>query len=227
MRQHDAQCPGARPFRKAQSMVAIVADHPIDSGFCSDLERVEPCIADHFLARRQNQLQIRRVDNVDFHAPFVDFAHLRHERQIAGHGDTVKVDAGHVDRLVAAPAENADAAALPVFDPNSFGEEILPWQWRARQSYRQRKIAGGVASGDKQILGPCVRQSDAQLRTAGYGAGLDREWLWALPALFGDLDHPAPARAARPGTYFDLTSCKAEHAHAGRIFAVGNRIIPA
>ena len=139
----------------------------------------------------------------------------------------MKINAGHVDRLVAAPAENADAASLPGFDPNSLGEEILAWQRRARQSYRQRKIACGVAGGGKQILGPCVRQGDAQLRTAGYDAGLDRERLWALPALFGDLDHPAPARAARPGSYFNMTSCKTEHAHAGRILAVGNCIIPA
>lgn len=138
----------------------------------------------------------------------------------------MEVDAD-VAGAVLAVQEHADPAAGGHLGPEGIGEEILAVLVVPVERYRDGQEFRGGGGGGFQTAFPCERQVDVDLGTLVHGEGLDRDLGAGFPGIGRDDDAPAFRGAACARPDLDPAAREAEHAHAGRVLAGLDGLVPA
>ena len=138
----------------------------IDCPFHGDAQRCQRIVVDHFLARREDQLQRRCIDDVDAGTPCVP-AQFFHFNRLARHRDAMKVDARRILGFRAIFRENADPTPLPFLDVASAIEEILSLHLDALEPYRKRIMARRVQHRRIEWRNPGFEKHDRNLGSLG------------------------------------------------------------
>ncbi len=180
-------------------------------------------ILDHFLARGQNKLQLRRIEDIDKYAPVSLL--LGDDRQSARHGDPMEVDRGRVD-VRAIVVEHADPDAVLLEDRLCAVQPVTSLELLAVKRDRDRAMTGGAARrADKSARPEGIERND-DLGADCPVTGLDGDRTAVLPGLGRNTDRPSDGRPARTRPDDDVAPGETEDAHASGILPLCRRAVP-
>ena len=222
--QADADRRGAAPLLERQAVAAFGSDGFVDGALGSSAQFAQGGVLDRLFARRKDELQRGRVNDIDPDIICAAAADLADRRQFARDCQSMEVE-----RRIEIPEralEDTDPAAVPRRNVYGLGQPVLPWAIGAVERDRQG-IMKGCRSGEPiEMVVPVGRDLDVDCG-ANRAVGLvERDGLRTVPGIRRYLGRPCQRMRRVPRGDRHAVPCKAEHTHARRILAGGNVVAP-